>query len=84
MVAIGDMVDGTSAIGAGEGENPRNSGTSALESGANHAPPRWRVAPTSTRSWLKRVSSRQSSRSTARYDCCAPPSLERPPRAMNA
>jgi hypothetical protein len=37
------------------------------------------------RSWLKRASSRQSlRRSIARYDCFAPPSLERPPRAANA
>jgi hypothetical protein len=45
-------------------------------------PPRRRGALTSTRSWLKRASLRPSwRRSTARYDCFAPPLLEKLPRA---
>jgi hypothetical protein len=86
LVAIGDVVDGTSAAGTGEGENPRDPGTSALRSpGPGALPPcRWE-ARTSARSWPKHASLRQSSlRSTARYDCCAPPSLKKPPRAANA
>jgi hypothetical protein len=42
MVVIGDAVDGTSAAGAGEGENPRDPGT-------NTPPPRRWEARTSTR-----------------------------------
>jgi hypothetical protein len=42
MVVIGDAVDGTSAAGAGEGENPRDPGTNT------HPPRRWE-ARTSTR-----------------------------------
>jgi hypothetical protein len=50
-VAIGDVVGGTSAAGAGEGENPRDPGTSAPQNPGPSAPPprRWE-APTSTRS----------------------------------
>jgi hypothetical protein len=86
MVAIGDAVDGTSAAGAGEGENPRDPGMSAPRNPGPKAPPprRWE-ARTSTHSWLKHASSRQSSlKSTARYDYCAPPSLGNPPHAANA
>jgi hypothetical protein len=86
MVAIGDVVDDMSAVGAGEGENPRDPGTSSPQNPGPSAPlpHRWE-AQTSTCNWLKRVSSRQSLlRSTARYDCCAPPSLEKPPHAANA
>jgi hypothetical protein len=50
MVAIGDVVDGTSAAGAGDGDNPRDPGTSMpRNSGPSTPPPRWWEAPTSTR-----------------------------------
>jgi hypothetical protein len=53
--------------------------------GQVHLQPRRREVLTSTRSWLKRASSRQSSwRNIARCNSFAPPSLERPPRAANA
>jgi hypothetical protein len=38
MVAIGDVVDGTSAVGAGEGEPPGPRNECAPELGAEHAP----------------------------------------------
>jgi hypothetical protein len=51
MVAVGDVVDGTSATGVGEGENPRDPGTSAPRNpGPSAPPPHRREAPTSTRS----------------------------------
>jgi hypothetical protein len=86
MVAIGDLVDDTSVAGAGDGETPQNQGTSIPRNlGPSAPPPRRQGAPTSMRSWLKRVSLRLSSRrSTARCGCFAPPSLERPPHAACA
>jgi hypothetical protein len=39
MVSIGDMVDGTSAAGAGEWENPRDPGTSAPRNPGPSTPP---------------------------------------------
>jgi hypothetical protein len=51
MVAISDVVDDTSAAGAGERENPRDPGTSApWNPGPSAPPPRQREAPTSMRS----------------------------------
>jgi hypothetical protein len=52
--------------------------------GQAHHPPRRREALTSTRSWLKRASSRLTlQKSTTRWDCFALPSLEKLPRAAN-
>jgi hypothetical protein len=72
MVATGDLVDGTKAAGAGDGENTQDPGTSVPRNpGPSAPPPRPWEALTSMRSWHKCVSSRQSSqRSTARYDYC--------------
>jgi hypothetical protein len=39
MVAIGDLVDGTGAAGAGDGEDPQNPGTSAPRNPGPSAPP---------------------------------------------
>jgi hypothetical protein len=48
-------------------------------------PPHRRGGPTSTRSWLKRASSKPSSRrSTVRCGCFEPPSPGKPPRGANA
>jgi hypothetical protein len=85
VVVVDDQADGTNAAGAGDEEVPRNPGVGVPQNpGPSAPPPRRREAPTSMCSWLKRASSRQSSRrSTARYDCFVPPSLERPPCAVN-
>jgi hypothetical protein len=86
VVVVDDQADGTNAAGAGDGEAPRNLGVGVPQNpGPSAPPPHRREAPTSMRSWLKRASSRLSSRrNTARYDCFAPPSLERSPRVANA
>jgi hypothetical protein len=86
MVVVGDLVDGTGVAGAGGGEDPQNLGVSAPQNPGPNAPPTSPArAPTSMRSWLKRASSRLSSkRNTAQCDCYAPPLLERPPHAANA
>jgi hypothetical protein len=86
MVAIGDLVDGTSVAGAGDGETPQNPGTGVPRTqGQVHLPPCRQGAPTSMPSWLKRASSWLSSqRSTARCVCYASPLLERPLHAANA
>jgi hypothetical protein len=39
MVAIGDLIDGTGAVGAGDGEDPQNPGTSAPRNPGPSAPP---------------------------------------------
>jgi hypothetical protein len=86
VVAFGDEVDGASSAGAGDGEPPRDPGPSAPRNpGPSAPPPRQWVAPTSTRSWPKRASSRQRSRrNTARYVSCVPPSLGKPLLAVSA
>jgi hypothetical protein len=70
MVAIGDLTDGANVAGAGDGEAPQNPGTSAPRNpGQVCLPPRRRGPRTSTRNWLKRASSRLSSRrNTERCD----------------
>jgi hypothetical protein len=75
VVVVDDQADGTNTVGAGAGEAPRNPGTGIPQNPGPSAPPTSRRgALTSTRSWLKRASSRPSlRRSTARYDCFAPP-----------
>jgi hypothetical protein len=85
VVVVDDQADGTNAVGAGDREALRNQGTSVPQNpGPSAPPPCQRGALTSTRSWLKRENSRLSSRrSTARYDCFAPPSLEKLPRAAS-
>jgi hypothetical protein len=77
MVAIGDVVDDTNAARVGDGENPRDLGTSA--------PATSLVGGTDINTQLAQApSSRQSSRrSTARYDYCSPPLLEKPPHVAN-
>jgi hypothetical protein len=86
VVVVDDQADGTNAAGAGDREAPRNPGAGVPQNPRpSTPPPRQRGALTSTHSWLKRVSLRLSSRkSIVRYDCFAPPSLERLPCAANA
>jgi hypothetical protein len=63
MVAIGDVVDGASLAGAGDGEPHQDPGASAPRNpGPSAPPPCRRKAPISTHNWLKRASSRRSSR----------------------
>jgi hypothetical protein len=83
LVVVDDQADGANAAGVGDGETPgtREPAYRRTRGRVRH-PPRLRGAPTSTRSWLKRASSRLSlRRSTAWYDCFVPPSLEKLPRA---
>jgi hypothetical protein len=86
VVAVDDQADDTNVAGASDGEAPKTQGSTYRGTqGQAHPSPRRRHAPTSMRSWLKHASSRLSSRrSTARYDCFAPPLLERLPHAANA
>jgi hypothetical protein len=85
VVVVDDQADGTNMVGAGDGEAPQNPGAGVPRNPGPSAPPTPRQkALTSMRNWLKSASSRLSSRrSTAWYDCFAPPSLERPPHAAN-
>jgi hypothetical protein len=39
MVAVGDLVDGTGVVGAGDGEDPQNPGVSAPQNPGPNAPP---------------------------------------------
>jgi hypothetical protein len=86
VVVVDDQANDANAAGAGDGEAPQNPGTGLPQGpGPSVPPPHRRGAPTSTRIWPKRASSRPSlRRSTMRYDCFAPPSLEKRPRAANA
>jgi hypothetical protein len=71
VVVVDDQADGTNAAGAGDGEAPRNSGVGVPQNQRLSAPPpRRREAPISTRRWLKRVSSRQSSRRMLTVNSC--------------
>jgi hypothetical protein len=85
VVPVDDQADDTNVARASDGEAPKTRGSTYRGTrGQVHPSPHWRKAPTSMRSWLKHASSRLSSRrSTARYDCFAPPLLERLPRAAN-
>jgi uncharacterized protein (UPF0147 family) len=55
MVAIGDVVNGTSVAGAGEGENPRDPGTSAPRNPGTSAPPTSPVGSTDINTQLAQV-----------------------------
>jgi hypothetical protein len=86
VVVVDDRENDANAAGAGDREAPRDLGTGLLQGAGPSVPPTSPAgAPTSTRSWLKRASSRPSwRRSTVRYGCFAPPSLEKPQLAASA
>jgi hypothetical protein len=86
VVVVNDQANGANATGAGDGEVPLNPGTRPLQGSRPSAPPpHRRGAQTSTHNQPKRTSSRPTlRRSTAQYDCFAPPSLEKLPRVANA
>jgi hypothetical protein len=86
VVVVDGQADGANAAGASDGEAPRNPGANIPQNpGLSAPPPHRRGALTSMHNWLKRASSRLSLwRSTAWYDCFAPPSLKKLPRAVNA
>jgi hypothetical protein len=86
VVIANDKANAVNAAEAGDGEVPLNPGTGPHQGvGPSVPPPHHQGAPTSTRSWPKRASLRPNSRrSTAQCDYYAPPSLGKPPRAVNA
>jgi hypothetical protein len=85
VVVVDNQADGANATRAGDGEAPRNPRASIPQNpGPCAPPPRRRGGLTSTHSWPKRASSRLSlRRNTTRYDCFAPPLLEKLPRTAN-
>jgi hypothetical protein len=87
VVLANDQANATNEAEADDGEvpPPRPGNRTAPECGAKRPSLLTARGPTSTRSWLKRVSLKPSSqRSTARCGCFEPPSLGKPPLAANA
>jgi hypothetical protein len=85
VVLANDQANATNAAEASDGEVPPGPGAGAHQgAGPNAPPPHRRGEPTSTRSWLKRASSKPNmQRSTARCGYFAPPSPGKPPRSVS-
>jgi hypothetical protein len=86
VVLANNQANAANVAEAGDGEVPpaRELDHTRVR-GQARLPPHRRGGPTSTRNWLKRASSKASSRrSTVRCDCFEPPLPRKPPRAANA
>jgi hypothetical protein len=86
MVVVDDQADGTNTAGAGDGEASRNPGVGVPQNPEPSAPPTSPARGADINAQLAQEREREAKlvESTTRYDCFAPPSLERPPRAANA